>query len=465
MFKRFFGIGSLSRGVDIQTELPAEKEIYRSFFDIAWPAAMEGLLLMMISSVDLAMVGDLGKEAVAAVGIISQPRMLILCFVRSLAVAITAVIARRKGEGNFSQINTCAKQGLVLTMILSVALFAISWIFLKEIILLAGAKQEYLDQAISYGRYNMIAIFFMGLAIGINAAHTGMGNTRVIMVANVTGNIINMIFNYLLIYGIAFFPEMGVAGAGLATMIGSITAFGITLYSVLGKDRALSLLGKEGWALRPDVMRSYFNVGTSSFAEQIFERIGMFLYSFMVAQLGTVAFAAHYICMNLCDIYYSFGLGMSKASSAIAGQKLGEGRKDLAYICSKAGRRAGAVLDILAFVAYFTGRNFWMRLFTDDPQVIEIGMRLLIFVAICCFIQTQSMVYAGVLRGAGDTAYVARYSFWDIAVFRPIFTYLLCFPLGFGIYGAWIALLTDQSIRAFFASKRFYSKRWMEIKI
>lgn len=465
MLKKIFGLGALSQGVTVEGSLPDTKTVYKSFYDIAWPAAMEGLLLMTISSVDLAMVGHLGKESVAAVGIVSQPRMLILCFVRSLAVAITAVVARRKGEGDHAQLKVCLKQGFLLTLLISLALFLISWTFLDPILRTAGAKKEYLDLAIAYGRYNMIAIFFMGLAVGINAAHTGVGNTKIIMYANVIGNIINMIFNFLLIYGIGIFPKMGVAGAGIATMIGSMVAFGITFFSVMDRDSLLSLRGKDGWYLQKTILRSYAKIGGSAFAEQIFERIGMFSYSFMVAQLGTAAFAAHYICMNLCDIYYSFGMGMSRASSAIAGQKLGAGRKDLAYICSRAGRRAGVILDIIAFAAYFLGRGLLMRLFTNDAQVIVLGMDILIFVAVCCFIQTQSMVYAGVLRGAGDTAYVARYSFWDIAVFRPIFTYLLCFPMGLGIYGAWIALISDQSIRAFFASKRFYSKKWMNIKI
>lgn len=465
MLNKIFGVKALATGVDIIGDLPEEKKIYNSFFKIAWPAAMEGLLLMMISSVDLAMVGSLGKEAVASVGILSQPRMLILCFVRSLAVAITAMIARRKGEGDVDNIRKCMKQGFLLTFIISITLFLISWIFLKEIILLAGAKEEYLDMAVSYGRYNIVAILFMGLAVGINAGQTGIGNTKVIMVANVTGNIVNMVLNFFLIYGLFVFPKMGVAGAGLATMIGSMVAFLITLKSALSKESEVSLYGRDGWKFDFSIANSYKNIGFSAFAEQIFERIGMFLYSYMVAQLGTVAFAAHYICMNLCDIYYAFGGGMSRASAAVAGQRLGEKRKDLAYICSRAGRRAGFVLDIIAFIMYFVFRDTLMRFFTNDVEVISIGVNLLVIIAILSFIQTQSMVYAGVLRGAGDTAYVAKYSFWDIAVFRPIFTYLLCFPLGFGIYGAWIALFTDQCIRAFFSSKRFYSKKWMDIKI
>ncbi|MGN0711581.1 MAG: MATE family efflux transporter [Anaerovoracaceae bacterium] len=425
---------------------------------------MEGLLIMLISSVDLVLVGGLGTAAVAAVGITSQPRMLILCFSRSLAVSITAIIARRKGEGQSSQLNSCLKQGILINTVLSVVLLFFSLTFIEQIVFLAGAEEEYASAAVSYGIYNMIAIFFTALSIGINAAQTGVGNTKIILYANVAGNIVNMIFDFLLIYGIGFFPEMGVKGAGLATLLGSIVSFFISLMSVSGNGE-LSIRGKYGWKLDMDIAKNYGVVGSSAFAEQIFERIGMFLYSYMVAKLGTVAFAAHYICMNLCDVYYSFGQGMSKASSALSGQKLGEGRTDLAYICARAGRRAGFMLDICAFCIYFFGRYGCMMLFSRDSQVIDLGADLLIFVAFCVFAQTQSMIYAGVLRGVGDVAYVAKYSFWDIAVFRPVLTYLLCFPLGFGIYGAWIALLADQCIRTVFSTKRFYGKKWMHIKL
>ena len=429
MLQYIFGLGSLVKGIKVQGKLPRERALYGMFFRIAWPAALEGLLIMMISSVDLIMVGTLGTDAVAAVGITSQPRMIILCFSRSLAVAITALTARRKGEGKKEELNTCLKQGMLLSVFLSTVILFVSMIFLKEILVAAGAHKEYLREAVEYGKYNMLALFFTGLSVGINAAQTGVGE------------------------------------AGLATVIGSMVSFGISLRSVSRRKTELYLWGSGGWRPDPIILKSFFRVGSSAFAEQIFERIGMFLYSYMVAGLGTVAFATHYICMNLCDVYYSFSQGMSKASSALTGQKLGEGRKDLAFISAKAGRRGGLILDLAAFLIYFFGRSLLMLIYSREFQVIELGSNILIFVAVCTFLQTQSMIYAGVLRGAGDTRYVAKYSFWDIAVFRPLLTYLLCFPAGLGIYGAWISLLADQFLRAYFASKRFHSKKWMEVEL
>lgn len=465
MLQYIFGLGSLVKGIKVQGKLPRERALYGMFFRIAWPAALEGLLIMMISSVDLIMVGTLGTDAVAAVGITSQPRMIILCFSRSLAVAITALTARRKGEGKKEELNTCLKQGMLLSVFLSTVILFVSMIFLKEILVAAGAHKEYLREAVEYGKYNMLALFFTGLSVGINAAQTGVGDTKIILWANVSGNVVNTVLNLFLIYGLFFFPEMGVGGAGLATVIGSMVSFGISLRSVSRRKTELYLWGSGGWRLDPIILKSFFRVGSSAFAEQIFERIGMFLYSYMVAGLGTVAFATHYICMNLCDVYYSFSQGMSKASSALTGQKLGEGRKDLAFISAKAGRRGGLILDLAAFLIYFFGRSLLMLIYSREFQVIELGSNILIFVAVCTFLQTQSMIYAGVLRGAGDTRYVAKYSFWDIAVFRPLLTYLLCFPAGLGIYGAWISLLADQFLRAYFASKRFHSKKWMEVEL
>jgi putative MATE family efflux protein len=465
MVQKIFGLKSLTKGIELQGELPGEKSLYQMFFGIAWPAALEGLLIMMISSVDLIMVGALGTDAVAAVGITSQPRMIILCFSRSLAVAITALTARRKGEGKTGELNHCLKQGFLLTSLLCVVILLLSVIFLEEILWAAGAHREYMELAVDYGRYNMLAIFFTGLSVGINAAQTGVGNTRIILLANVSGNAVNTVLNLFLIYGFLFFPKMGVSGAGLATLIGSAVSFGISLWSVMKKDGELYLGGWQGWKPDSRIMKSYLKVGSSAFAEQIFERIGMFLYSYMVAGLGTVAFATHYICMNLCDVYYSFSQGMSKASSAMTGQKLGEGRKDLAFVSAKAGRRGGLILDAAAFCIYLFGRHLLMFLYSRDAQVIGLGGNILIFVAACVFLQTQSMIYAGVLRGAGDTRYVAAYSFWDIAILRPVITYVLCFPLGLGIYGAWISLVMDQFLRTFFSTKRFYSKKWMEIQL
>ncbi|WP_161793673.1 MATE family efflux transporter [Clostridium aceticum] len=463
--KPFLKINYLARNEGIQGTLPSNKFAYRLYTSLAWPAALEGMLIYLISSIDLMMVGSLGADAIAATGIMTQPRLIFLSISRSLGVSVTALVARRKGEGSTVDLNKCLKQSLLLICILSTVSLFFSLKYIEDILYFSGAQAGYMGMAVAYGKTVIIAGFFTSIAVVVNSAHIGVGNTKIVLWSNIAGNLVNMILNFFLIYGIGFFPRLGIVGAGIATLVGSITTFFITILSVCYRERELFILGKESWIFEKKTIQSLIKVGSNVFAENSFERVGMFLYSRMVAQLGTVAFATHHICMNLCDIFYCFGQGMSKASSALAGQKLGEKRKDLAVIYGKIGQRLGLMAAFIAFIIFFVGRRWLMMLYSRDLEVIALGADILIIVAICCFTQTQALIYSGVLRGAGDTRYIALYSLAIIAVFRPVLTWMLCFPLGFGLYGAWMALMLDQALRMFFASKRFYSKKWMAVEL
>ncbi|WP_041721417.1 MATE family efflux transporter [Alkaliphilus metalliredigens] len=463
--KYFLRVKHLIGDEEIQGTLPSSKFAYQLYNSFAWPAAVEGWFIYLISSIDLIMIGSLGADAIAATGIIGQPRMIFLSASRSLGVSVTALVARRKGEGNIIDLNKCLKQSLLFIFLFSIVSLLLSFKYIEDILYFAGAQMEYIAMATDYARIVVIAACFTAMAVVVNSAHIGVGNTKIVLWSNITGNLVNILFNFFLIYGIGFFPRLGIVGAGISTLFGSITTFLITIISVCNRRNELSILGKKGWIFEKKTMEPLTIIGSNVFAENIFERIGMFLYSKMVAELGTIAFATHHICMNLCDMFYCFGQGMSKASSALAGQKLGEKRKDLAIIYGKIGQRLGLMASSIAFLIFFMGRKWLMMLYSRDPQVIALGANILIIIAICSFVQTQGLIYSGVLRGAGDTRYVAIYSLIIIAILRPIQTWILCFPLGLGLYGAWIALITDQTLRMFFASKRFYSKKWMGVNL
>lgn len=185
----------------------------------------------------------------------------------------------------------------------------------------------------------------------------------------------------------------------------------------------------------------------------------------MVASLGVVALATHHICMNLIDIFYYFAMGLSYSGASYTGQSLGKKRPDLAVAYGKIGIRIALCISMVGLVTYFGLRHIVFDFFTQDPAVWQLGSEIMILMAVASFPQAFQLVYSGVLKGAGDNFYVMKYSLFVIAIFRPIITYLLCFTAGLGLYGAWVALLIDQSLRMIFAGWRFYSGVWQHIKI
>ena len=440
------------------------RQEYNTFFQLAWPCAAEGFLMELLSSIDLAMVGTLGSKAQSAVGIVSQPKMMNLIFVRAIAVAITAVLARRYGEEKLTEMRSVLKQGLTIVFVLYAVILSVEIFSFKNIMLISGAKEEYLAMSISYGRLIFISLIFQVLSIMLMSALVAIGRTKIIFAANLAGNILNCLINYVFIFGRFSMPKLGVTGAGIGTLCGSMVTF-IIIAAEIQKKSSLLRLDSGNWIPRGYTFKAVAVVLTGTLPQQIFERLGMYLYTIIVASLGSTALAVHHICMSLCDVFYSVAIGLGTATSSITGQMMGKRQIDAAVRYAEIGQKLGIIVAVSGFAVFSVFNKLILGIFTHDAAVMELGSKILIVVALVSFPQTFSLVNSGVLKGAGDTRFVAAYSFIIIAVFRPILTYILIFVFDMGVFGAWAALFVDQSLRAIAASIRFHSMKWTELEL
>jgi len=461
----FFSVNHMLKKEQLIGTLPPSREIYGNFIKIAWPSALEALLVAMILAVDTIMVGKLGKEAITAVGISAQPRFLLLAIIFSLNTGITAVTARRKGQGDQKGANRTVRSGIIISASLSIIMAVLGYMFARPILVLSGAESSYLPDAITFFHVLMFSIPFQALNLTINAAQRGCGKTKISMWTNVISNLVNITFDVFLIYGVGFFPRLEVRGAAIATTLGAISAFIISLTTLMRKNGYLNFHFKAGWAFDKMVLNPIMKVSSSALVEQVFVRIGFFLYAATVARIGQTEYATHIICMNILTLSFSFGDGLSIAASALVGQNLGKKRPDLSIIYGKTGQRLAFMISSVIFLVFIFGRTFLVSLFSQDPAVVALGANIMIIAALGTHMQTSQVVFNGCLRGAGDTAYVAIISLISVALIRPFLTWFLCYPMGFGLYGAWVALIVDQSCRLVFSYKRFSGGKWAAISL
>jgi len=461
----FFSVNGMIRPQQVQGELPLSKEVYKNFFNVAWPSALEALLVGLIGFIDTMMVSSLGKGAIAAVGITNQPKFILLAMIFSLNVGITAIVARRKGQMDREGANHTLRVGILLSALFSLCMSILGFIFAAPILKFAGAEASYLGDALGFFRVLMISLFFTALNLTINAAQRGIGNTKISMRSNIIANIVNIIFNYLLINGIGFFPKLGVKGAAVATCFGAIVACIISVTTLLKKDAFLSIRRKGSWKMDASILHPITSVSGSAFIEQVFMRIGFLAYAVIVAKLGTTAYATHLICMNILNLSFCFGDGLAVAASSLVGQNLGSNRPDLAIIYGKAGQRLSFLISTVLFIIFIGGRTFLVSLFSSEAGIISLGASIMVIIACTTHAQTSQVVISGCLRGAGDTIFVAITSMLSVALIRPLLTWLLCFPLNLGLSGAWIALCVDQIFRLVANFYRFSSGRWTKIRL
>lgn len=417
----------------------------RKYFHIALPAAVECVFMSFLASADLIMVGALGAVSIAAVSIFAQPRMILLCFARSIASAVTLLTARKAGAQDVAGVSELLRKSLFLAGIFMGLLHILFYFLLEKILLLMGAGSDYLPQALMYSRIAIFSVYVTSMTSVLQAVQLGFGETGAIMRTNVTGNIVNIVVNGLLIFGVGPFPELGVVGAAIGTVIGTMFTLLYTVY-IMNNNKYFS----QGGSFIPD--RKYFReilpIFGSIISEQGFERLGMVLFTRMAAGLGTVPFAVHSICMSVVDYYWDFATGLGKASMVLAGQSCGAKNERDWHAFRKIGVRWGLIVSAVSFAFIFLLREPIFKVYSDDPAALAMSGIIMFLVALVGFPEAQGLVCAGILRGSGKTAVVALYSFVSIAVLRPLLTAFFLYAADLGLLGAWIALFLDQSIRA-----------------
>lgn len=449
---------------EIMGEIPSNKMIYKHIFDIAWPSAVESILIALIAAVDMMMVGSLGANSISAVGICTQPKYVVLASIMALNNALTSLISRRKGENDSKRANRYLKNALLISSVITIVLSVSAIIFADPVLRFAGANNEYIDLAVIYFRIIMIGNIFYSIGLTISAAQRGIGNTRVALQINMVANVVNLILNYCLINGHFGFPALGVRGAAIATTIGNIIAFMIGVRSLLSKERFISLYRFDK-SFDLNSFKDIFKVGKSTFIEQVFLRIGFFTYAKSVAGLGTIAFAAHQVTMNIMSISFSFGDGLSIANSSIVGQSLGQKRPDLAKINANIARNLGVVIALVAASCIAIFRIQILGLFTNDPIVIQTASIPMLILSVCVLFQIPQVITVGSLRGAGDVKFVAALMLISVTFVRPGLSYLLSYALNWGLIGAWLAVFLDQGTRNLVSSYRFKNGDWINIKL
>lgn len=457
------------RNEKVTNTLPPEvtsKMLYKDVVRIAWPSFVELILTQLASMVDLMMVGSLGAWALTAVGLTTQPKFLLMTMFTAMNVGATAMVARYRGSGERDKANTVMRQAILLTFVLSALASILGYIFAEPLVIFMGAQeQEVLEGAVVYLRIQMIGFVFMALTTTVTAVLRGVGDSRTAMIYNMTANVVNVILNYLLIFGNLGFPEMGVAGASLATIIGQFVAFAYAYFYVMSGKRYLHLRIRDGFKPIWSELKKIFQIGFPALVEQCVMRAGMIIYAKTVASLGTVAYATHQVCMNIQALSFMSGQAFAVSATSMVGQSLGRKRPDMAQAyCSRTRRIGFCVAIVIALTFFFFGGHI-VGLYNDEKEIVEKGAKILMIVAFTQPFQTSQFIVAGGLRGAGDTKATAIVTFITVLLVRPGFAIFSIYVLDWGLYGAWVAMALDQVLRTTLIFARYRSGKWKQIKV
>jgi len=451
---RLFGADSQSRLILART------------WALAWPVVLEQALAMIGQVLDMAMLGRLGKEAVTAVGLSMQPFRLIQATFMGLSVGTTALVARATGAGNREEAGQVAGQSLIVALIFGLVISTVGMANADWVITFMKAEEPVRIVGGEYVRMmmpGMLLFFVFTIATG---ALRGAGDTRTPMVINVSLNAIKVVCNYLLIFGNLGFPKMGVAGAGIATTV-SRSLGGIAILVALSRKNSKLPVHWKTVFSRFDLrlFGRILNIGVPAMAERVLTSSGQIAYARQVAGLGTEAYAAHSLALNVESFSYMPGMGFATSATALVGQRLGakdpEGAEKSAMIAMKMGLLTMGTMGVLFFL--FPAQ--FLSIFTNDAGVIARGVPLVRIVAFTQIPEALGFVIPGALRGAGDTRIAMYVTVAGVWVMRLGLTYVLMNFFNVGLTAAWFAMFADWVLRSSMYWVRLRRGKWKEIKV
>lgn len=444
----------------------SKQQAYRGILRYVVPCLTELLLSQLVSMIDMIMVGGLGTRAINAVGINTNPLMLLLMVFSALNVGTTALISRAKGEGDIAKANRVMHCALIVSGTLGVLMTALGYLLAKPLVAMMGAgSAELAAMAVSYLRWRLIgSVLPVALTSAVTASLRGMGDARTAMFYNLFANGVNVLFNWLLIHGIGIFPEMGVNGAALATSISQIvamvTAFGVLLHGC----SQLKLRLFQRLRLDKAYLSNLFRIGLPAMAEQLVFRIGMILFGRLTVSLGEVGYAAHQLCWNILNILLLIGQAFQMATAPLTGQCLG--RND-AKRAEEYNRHAFWMLfctmALCGLMCNLFGRPL-MLLYSPEPEVLEAGLPVLRIFSASLPILAFQCTYNGALQGAGDTKWNAPIFMFTTLCIRIPTAMVFKDVLHWGLVGVNAASIVDQVIRAALFYWRYRSGKWKQIR-
>lgn len=453
----------------LKAYLRSNRALLGAIFTLAWPAMLEQLLQTVVQYADSAMVGQLGAQATAAVGLTTPVNWLVNSPMFAMGIGFLACISRALGARDSRTARVAAGQSIFAVLILGTVMGLITVGLSPLIPGWLNAAPEIRESAGQYFAIVSLPMLFRASSIIFASALRASGDTRTPMLVSLAMNAINVALNFLLIFpgreisllGMRFFmPGAGleVTGAAIATAV-SYVASGLMMFRALWRSPALS---PKGQPLRWDraVMGQCARVGVPVVFTRIGVSLGHVVFLSQVSVLGTVSLAAHSLALTTEEAVYLPGYGMQAAASTLAGNAVGEGSEKKLMGVSRLILLIAVLLMTCTGALLFLFPGVMLSLFTPDQAVIAQGVVVLRIIAVTEPIYAAGIIWEGVFNGVGDTRapfVISMSTTWGV---RILLTTLCVHVFHLGLPAVWICMALDNITRAALLGARFLGKRW-----
>ncbi|WP_309026968.1 MATE family efflux transporter [Pelagicoccus enzymogenes] len=447
-----------------------EEAGYRQLLKVAFPLIVSSGSTSLMLFIDRMLLSWYSNEAIAATLPAGLLHWTLICPFFGMAMYTSTFVAQYTGANRPERVGASIWQGLYLCLIGSLALPALSPLA-DEFFSLVGHAPRIQEMESSYFKILCFCSFFFLTNAVLSSFYSGRGKSWTIVWINLLAMFLNTLFDYAWIFGHWGFPEMGIRGAGYATMASSCIGSAVYFVLVLSSANDATYSTKRSWKLEVDLIRRMVKFGLPAGVHFFLDVIGFTIFIMLIGRLGIAASAATNIAhqIHLLGLLPLVGLGI--ANSILVGQYQGAKRSPLAVKATYSSIQLATAYNIVAASCYlflpllFIGPFFLARQDPPSPELVELISNLLKFVALFTFFDAFVILTSGTLKGAGDTKFVMRTLTLTSVILVIVPTVLIIEVYRLPLYYAWSILAVNQICLSIIFYLRFRSGKWKDNQV
>lgn len=432
-----------------------------TLFTLSWPIFMEITMNRLMGIIDTFMLSYYSDYAVAAVGFSNQLIMMVVMLCGVVTIGTTILVSRYIGAKEYDQVSDVISVSISLNFLFGLCLSIILFICASDIVQFLGLPTELHKEAVDYLIIIGSATVIQSLLMILSAIMKGYGYTKQVMYVITAINILNLVGNYLFIFGPWGIPILGVKGVAIATVVSKFIGMMI-LIAVLIKKAGKIITLNGLFAFPRQHVKNLLKIGIPSSLDSASWNMQMVIITMYIAMVGSIALTANVYTTNLRVFITAFAGAIGQGTLILIARKLGEKRWNEAYQKSMTiFRKAILIAFLVAFIFFLISKPL-MSIFTENMNIISLGATLLLLTVLLEPGRAFNLVFNNSLKAAGDVNYpmtVNIIGMWCISV--P-FAYLLGIYFGLGLVGIWIAFIVDEWVRGIALMMRWRSRKWIK---
>ena len=440
-----------------------DKTFYQQVFSIMIPVSLQGLITVGVSLSDTMMLGSLGEITLSAAALANQFAFIFLICNYGLGGGAGVLSGQFFGKKDMTSIKRMLTI-LLFASILFALLFASIALFFPTVVMnVYSTEADVIAQGASYLRILAIGFIFQGITVTTSTLLRTVRAVKVPMYAALVAFFLNVILNYILIFGKFGAPTLGIQGAAIATTCARIVEFTIILIYVFKLDKIIMYRVKDLFKFDQAIFKQYLKIGSPVLISDLILAVGLSMVSVVLGRMGSDVVAANSIAAVVLQFMNIFQMGISNASGVMTGNTIGANESDKAFRQGVTFLLLATILGLISSTVIFSIKTFVIDFYNITPQTKLIALQLMNATAIYVVFSTPGTILTkGVLRAGGDTKF--------LMIADVLFLWLVSVPFGFitGVILGWppffvlLILKSDEFLKTIWCTYRLFSKKWIK---